>query len=66
MLCTLSLAWIDGNSAWVEPWHASHLRPPWPVEKRYSERPGSGRVGVVAKVALTACRDVPGASKTDV
>ena len=44
-LCTLSFAWIDVNSACVEPWHASHLRPPWPVEKRYSERPGAGAFG---------------------
>ena len=55
----LSLRCVAGNSAWVEPWQASHCRPPWPREKRNSERPGAGVSGVVAKVWLVATRTAP-------
>ncbi len=40
-----ALATIGQASAWVEPWHASHCRPPWPALNRYR------RLALVAKLA---------------
>ncbi len=51
---------IDVYSACVEPWQASHLSPPWPVENRYSESPAAGASAVVANVGSTAARTWPG------
>ena len=34
MLWMLSLAWDEGNSACVEPWHEEHCSPPCPAENR--------------------------------
>ena len=64
--CTLSFTWEVGRMAWVEPWQASHCRPPWPVEKRNREIPAAGVLGLVAKMVFAGWRTLPLASNTDV
>ena len=41
----LSLGCEVGKSAWVEPWQASHCRPPWPDGEPVKRQPGRRRVG---------------------
>src|SRR5690348_16001854 len=66
VFCTLSLTTGVGDSACVEPWQASHCKPPWPLEKRYKERPAPGVSTLVAKVWSAATRTVVPLVNTEV
>lgn len=61
-LAMLSLAFALGKIACVDPWHASHWRPPWPVENLYRLSPAAGVSGLVAKVVSAGTRRLPSLS----